>query len=750
MAWRELMAWFAQPAAWVFLAAFVGVAAYLGLRDFFERGVADLRDFFRGLRWAMALLAPAATMRLLAEERRLGTFELLFALPLAPWEAVLGKFLAALALVATGLILTLALPLLLLPLGPFDPGQLAAGYLGALLLGAAYVSAGLLASALTRSQAVAFVLGAAGCLALALLGDPQLLDQLQRLLPPPALRALASLGASGHQEAFARGLLDLRDALYFLVLVPALLFWTALALERREPDRREPWLAAGLSLLALLLAQAILAEPALRLRVDLTRDGRNSLAPALSTLLRRLPEPLTVRAYLSGRPPERVRPHLRALEDLVLDVAAELGHRCDVQLVDPDADGLDTLEQEQLAAQARRDGVEKYTLTVPGEGGRVEQAPVYVGLALLMGSRPPAAIPFAPASADLEADLATALQRLAFPRARVALSGLATERYQQLRTGLRQAHSFQDLDLAQSAAISTEVVLLVHAAPLPPSAEETAKLQAFVAAGGRLVLLAESHWIDQRRRLAQPFPATPFSRALEGWGLRLGPGLVCAPPGPSFRVDLEQGNAVEGPYPWYVATSLQDDPGSPLGLGQGATVLFYAGEVGPAATLPAGARWTPLLSSPPGFAPAEPADVHPLHPLPAAGAPAPRVLAGAVVPGEGRGGRVVLLGDTDLCRDGNATAPGGVALVLALVDWALERAAIRGRGRAPTLARDQALGMPAARYQDLVLGLLYFLLPGGVLAAGLALVQLRLRRAGQQAAALRDARAAALGPGGAP
>ena len=750
VAWRELGAWFAQPAAWVFLAAFVGLAAALGLRGFFERGVADLRDFFLGLRWACAFLAPAATMRLVAEERRLGTLELLLGLPIAPWEAVLGKFLAALALVAAGLGLSALFPLCLLGLGPFDGGQIVAGYLGALLLACGYVAAGLFASALTRSQAVAFVLGAGVCLLLSMLGDPALMDQLQRLLPRPALTALANLGAGEHQQAFTRGLVDLRDVLWFLLLGLAFLFWTTLALERREPDRREPWLAAGLSLAALLLAQAVLAEPLLRLRLDLTGDGRNTLAPALRALLGEVEGQLTVRAYLSERPPEQLRPHLRRMRDLLQDVAEELGPRCDLALIDPDAAGLDTGEKQALAQQASRDGVLETLLTVQGEGDRLQRAPVYAGLALLLGDRPPAAIPFAPGSADLEADLATALQRVLYPRLRVGLSGEETANYRQVRAALGASHALQDLDLAQIAAVPSQVALLVHAAPLPPDGPTVEKLRAYVAGGGRLLLLAESHWLDRRRHLAEPFAAGPLAEALAGWGLRLGPGLVACPSERTWTVPAD-GREVVGPYPWYLTVgAAEQPPESPLTLGPRPALLPYVGEVGRHEPLPEGARWEPLLVSAPGWAPQGVADIHPLHELRVEGAPAPRVVCAAVsgLPGTSpaRRGRVVLLADADLCRDGNQLegAPG-VALVVALANWAVDRAlGLRGRGAAPPLAPG------AAAHEGTILALFYGWLPGGVLLGGLALVRLRHARAERRAAALRDARAAAVGKGPGP
>ena len=162
----------------MFLAAFLIVGALLGLEKFFERGVSDLRDYFSGLRYALVLLAPATTMRLFAEERRAGTLELLFTLPVRPHEAVLAKFLAAVSLTGVGLVAGLLLPCTLAPFADFDLGHLVSGYLGALLLASSFLGIGLLCSSLSRSQEVSFLTAAGACLLLNLAGDARVLERL--------------------------------------------------------------------------------------------------------------------------------------------------------------------------------------------------------------------------------------------------------------------------------------------------------------------------------------------------------------------------------------------------------------------------------------------------------------------------------------------------------------------------------------------------------------------------------------------
>lgn len=236
---RELAAYFATPLAPVFIVIFLLLAGaftfYLG--DFYEAGQADLQAFFRFHPWLYLLLVPAVAMGLWADERRSGTLELLLTQPLPLWQAVLGKFLAAWALVALALALTFPMWITVNWLGRPDNGVILASYLGSLLLAGAMLAIGSCLSATSRSPVLAFILIVLVCLALLLAGFGLVLEPLRALAPQALVDAAAALSLLTHFQAITRGVLDLRDLGYFLLAIVAWLLATVVVLQLRRSER---------------------------------------------------------------------------------------------------------------------------------------------------------------------------------------------------------------------------------------------------------------------------------------------------------------------------------------------------------------------------------------------------------------------------------------------------------------------------------------------------------------------------------
>ncbi len=233
---RELAAYFTTPIAYVFLVIFVFLSGiftfYLG--DFFSRGQADLQPFFGFHPWLYLFLIPALSMRLWAEERRSGTVELLLTLPVTVTQAVLGKFLAAWCFTAIALALTAPIWLTVNFLGDPDNGVILAAYLGSLLMAGAFLAVGACLSAITRNQVIAFVVTAVVCLLLILSGFPLVLDFFRPWAPQALVDAVASLSFLTHFSAITRGVLDLRDVIYFGSMIAFWLFANVLVVETRK------------------------------------------------------------------------------------------------------------------------------------------------------------------------------------------------------------------------------------------------------------------------------------------------------------------------------------------------------------------------------------------------------------------------------------------------------------------------------------------------------------------------------------
>jgi ABC-2 type transport system permease protein len=235
---RELASYFATPLAYVFIIIFLVLSNaftfYVGA--FYQRGQADLRPFFMFHPWLYLFLIPALTMKLWAEERKSGSIELLMTLPVKVWEAVLGKYLAA--WLFTGLALALTFPIWITVnyLGSPDNGVIFASYLGSLLLAGGFLAIGSCMSALTRNQVVAFILGVSACFVLLLAGYPMVLDAFRGWAPETLIEAIASLSLLTHFQSITRGVLELRDVLYFVMLIGFFLFTTTVAVDLRKAD----------------------------------------------------------------------------------------------------------------------------------------------------------------------------------------------------------------------------------------------------------------------------------------------------------------------------------------------------------------------------------------------------------------------------------------------------------------------------------------------------------------------------------
>ncbi|MBN2699822.1 MAG: heme exporter protein CcmB [Methylothermaceae bacterium] len=218
---RELAGYFATPLAYVFLLIFLVLSGvftfYLG--GFYERNQADLRPFFDYHPWLYLFLIPAVSMRLWAEERKTGTLELLLTLPIALRDAVLGKFLAAWLFSGLALILTGPLWITVNWLGSPDNGVILAAYLGSWLMAGSYLAIGECLSAATANQVIAFILTAVVCFAFLAAGFPVVLDVFYSWAPPWLVDGVASMSFLTHFQAIGKGVLDLRDLLFFLIMI---------------------------------------------------------------------------------------------------------------------------------------------------------------------------------------------------------------------------------------------------------------------------------------------------------------------------------------------------------------------------------------------------------------------------------------------------------------------------------------------------------------------------------------------------
>lgn len=230
---RELGAYFTSPVAYVFIVIFLLLCGFFTffVGQFFERGQASLSaPFFDWHPWFYLFLVPAVGMRLWAEERRVGTIELLLTMPITAWQAIVGKFLASWLFLGVALVLTFPVVISVNYLGSPDNGVIFAAYVGSWLMAGAYLAISSMTSALTRNQVVSFIVAVVTCLFLVLCGFPPVIEFLQGLGKPVFVNLIASFSFITHFGGFQRGVLDSRDVIFFLSVIGFSLFTTGVIL----------------------------------------------------------------------------------------------------------------------------------------------------------------------------------------------------------------------------------------------------------------------------------------------------------------------------------------------------------------------------------------------------------------------------------------------------------------------------------------------------------------------------------------
>jgi ABC-2 type transport system permease protein len=349
---KELSAYFGSPMALIFIGAFLVVTlfSFFWVEGFFARNLADVRPLFRWMPVLLLFLVAALTMRQWSEEQRAGTLEVLLTLPVRRVELVLGKFLAVMLLVALSLALTLSLPVTVSLLGPLDWGPVVGGYLAALLLAAAYGAMGLFVSSRTDNQIVSLILTVLLGGAFYVVGT----DGVTGLLGGSVADILRAIGTGSRFESIERGVIDLRDLIYYLSLSGAFLTLNVFSLDakrwsrgsRTASYRRQVVISVILIVANLILVNSWLL-PLGGLRADLTADQEYSLSPVTKDLIRNLQEPLLIRGYFSERTHPLLAPLVPTIRDMLHEYEIASRGKVQVEIVDPRDD-------EELEAEANQ------------------------------------------------------------------------------------------------------------------------------------------------------------------------------------------------------------------------------------------------------------------------------------------------------------------------------------------------------------------------------------------------------------
>ena len=718
---RELKALFDLPTGYVLLVVFLAINGFLFFRQAYLSDTASLRPMLDQLPWLFLFFVPAVTMRALAEDIRGGQIEVVLAQPLTELELLLGKYLGSVLFLWSALALTFAIPLGL-SLGAELPwGTILAQYVGSALLAAGLAGVGVWASSLTRSQITAFIVAAGVMFLLVLVG----LDPLLVGLPPTLGTIAARIGILSHFESMGRGVIDLRDVVYFVSLAGvflALAYGALLGRKLAPQSANRQRLRLGVGLLVASLVVVNLLGSYIGGRLDLSPGQAYTLSPATRRLVRDLDDLVTIRLYASRELPTEVALMKRDVDDILRDLRSAGGGRVRVIERDP-------AEDESARREAEGAGIRAVQFNVIGQSElQVKQG--YLGVALQHGGETET-IPFIQRTDDLEYRLVSAIRDLTQdtkPVVGVVDAGRGPGMsLQELRSQLARTYEVRQIDLSDTTQPAADVVALVLAgSPDSLTAAQAARLRAFLERGGGALVLAPGMELSERAPTAEPRPVA-WNTLLEPYGISIQGNMA---------YDLLANEVIPLPtdfgrvlqvYPFFIragSTRL-----SPVNQDLGAVVLTWASTID--TTSAAHGTVTPLLTSSPatgtftGITTIEPTQDFPQTDL------APRLLAVTVAPADtaeqaGRG-RLVVVGSLDFTTDRFVrTAPENLAFTLNAVDWLAQDEAliaIRSKDRRPPpLLFTSAASRETVKYANLI-GL-----PVVVALAGLVRLIRRRRR----------------------
>lgn len=234
---REFKSYFTTPLAYVFLVVFLFFSGYLTFKQgFFEARQADMTAFFMNIPLLFVFLVPAAAMRLWAEERKTGSMELLFTLPITVKQAALGKFFAAWLFLLVALALTFPMVITVCYLGNPDKGLIIAGYLASIFMAGGFLAVGCFFSAISKNQVISFVLSVVACAVLVFAGMPTTMNYLSTFLPMQAVQTISLMSFQEHFDSIQKGVLEFKDISYFVILIAGWVAAGGIILDERKAN----------------------------------------------------------------------------------------------------------------------------------------------------------------------------------------------------------------------------------------------------------------------------------------------------------------------------------------------------------------------------------------------------------------------------------------------------------------------------------------------------------------------------------
>ncbi len=699
---RELKALFDNPAGYVLLIVFLVINGFLFFRAAYLSNSAGLRPMLDMLPWLLLFFVPAVAMRTLAEDTRTGQLEVLLSQPITELELLIGKYLGAVFFLWLALLLTLPIPIGLSLGAELAWGPVFSQYVGSMLLAAGLAGVGVWASCLTRSQITAFIVAVAVMFLLVLVG----LNPLVVGLPAQLGAIAARLGVLAHFDSIGRGVIDFRDAIYFVSLAAIFLTLAYGSLLGRKLASGHPAvrrLRLGVVLLTGTLVVVNLLGSYIGGRIDLTPGRAYTLSPATKKLVSGLDDIVTIKLFASTELPAEVALMKRDLDDLLRDMRSAGKGKIRVVEQDP-------AENPAAKRDAQALGVQPVQFNVVGKT-ELQVKEGYLGLVVQYADGKEA-IPFVRRTDDLEYRLAAAIKGLTRPTkptvgviAAMDDWGREGRRLDMVQEQLAKSYNVVSVSLGDSTQPTDSIRTLIIAGQpdsLPLPVQE--RLNHFFARGGSALIMTTGAPIDGREPRANGKEPV-WNELLKQFGVRVRPDLV-------YDLSANQIVPVPGagayqPYPFWLRA--QAGGNTVITDGVGEVFLPWASSLETLAG--ATGKVLPLLmtSRVAGIAEGE-IDLSPTRQFPPVDLKQ-RPVGLAVTPGDsgaGPKGRIVLVGNMEFATDRYASsATENAVFALNAIDWLSQDEtliSIRSRDRRPPrlLFTSQTL-QQGVKYSNVVL-----------------------------------------------
>ncbi len=526
---RELNSLFDHPMGYILLVVFIGVNNFLFFAQAMQMNIAELRPMLGLMPWLFLFFIPAVTMRALAEDLRSGTIEVVLAQPITELELLIGKYLGQVLFIWIALAVTLAIPLGMSLGADLHLGLIFAQYIGTALFAAGFAAIGVWASSLGNTQITAFIVGVAVMFFFVFLG----LDMMVTGLPPVLATVAANLGVLAHFENIGRGVVDLRDVVYFLTLAAVFLVLAYGVLIGRKLAPKGDALKrmrTGTVVLVVTLIIVNLFGRHIGGRVDFTPGNVYTLSRATKEIARNLHDIVTIKLFVSRELPPQIALSKRDIDDLLGDLRS--AGRGNIRVVE-----LDPADDEEAASDAQSLGIMPVQFNVVGQDQLTVQEG-YMGLAVQYADETET-IPLIRGTDDLEYRLASYIRTLT--RESEPLIGLVAEAgmsipgqqaqgptYNTIRAALDEMYEVRNVSLATEAVLPGEFSALVLAGS-PPMIDDSvaAKVQGYLQGGGNALVMASGMQLSPQ--MQQPFAGpTPvaWNQVLEPYGVAVSTNMV--------------------------------------------------------------------------------------------------------------------------------------------------------------------------------------------------------------------------------